>query len=145
MKLRLNENRARHLKGQDNMFRILIVDDTKSVHSYVKMILAKLNGISVVSVFDGEQALALLKNSTDFDLIFLDWEMPNMNGPQTLMQFRTIQLHIPIIMLTSKNEAEEIEQVLRLGASEYVMKPFTFDILLEKMQFVTGKEFAYAS
>lgn len=126
------------------MFRILIIDDTKSVHAYLKLILAKMDGATTESVFDGQQAISRLKKSQDFDLIFLDWEMPIMDGPQTLKELKKIQLETPIIMLTSKNEVADIELVLSLGASEYVMKPFTADILFEKINSVTRKEWVYA-
>lgn len=126
------------------MFRILIVDDTKSVHAYLKLILVKVDGVTIESVFDGQQAVSRLKKSQDFDLILLDWEMPILNGPQTLKELKKIQLLPPVIMLTSKNEIADIELVLELGASEFVMKPFTADILFEKIDSVARKEWVYA-
>ena len=127
------------------MLRVLIIDDTKSVHAYVKMILNQVKEITIESVFNGSQGVELLKNNNNFDLILLDWEMPIMNGPETLQALKGLELQIPIIMMTSKNAVEDIELVLGLGASEYIMKPFTNDILFEKVESVIGKELVYAA
>lgn len=127
------------------MFKILIVDDMKSVHSFVKNLLGKAEGLNVTSVFNGQEALQTLKAGNQFDLIFLDWEMPVMTGPETLLSFSQIKLSTPVIMMTTKNSADDIQNMLSLGASEYILKPFTVDILFDKMNFVTGKEFKYAA
>lgn len=126
------------------MLRILIVDDTKSIHAYVKMMLNKINQVTTESVYNGMQAVDLLKERNNFDLIFLDWEMPVLNGPETLKELKSLDLKIPIIMMTSKNAIEDIELVLGLGAAEYIMKPFTYDILFEKIESVTSKDLLYA-
>jgi two-component system chemotaxis response regulator CheY len=127
------------------MLQILLIDDTKSVHAYMRLILNKINGVAIESVFNGVEACELLKKNAQFDLIFLDWEMPLMNGPETLRAIGRLNLEIPIIMMTSKNEITDIELALGLGASEYMMKPFTNDIVFEKMKFVMKSELIYAS
>ena len=127
------------------MFKILIVDDMKSVHSFVKNLLSKAEGLAVTSVFNGQEALDALKSGQQFDLIFLDWEMPVMTGPETLRAFSEIKLSTPVIMMTTKNTTDDIQNMLSLGASEYLLKPFTVDIIFEKINFVTGKDFKYAA
>ncbi len=127
------------------MFRILIVDDTKSIHTFVKYILAKNNAIKTESVFNGSEAIACLKKDTSFDAILLDWEMPLVNGPETLQALKRHGVSIPVIMMTTKNATTDIQMALNLGASEYIMKPFTEDILLEKLNLVTGKDFTNAA
>lgn len=126
------------------MFRILIVDDTKSVHAFVKSLLAKSPGLNVTSVYNGLEAQEILKKEK-FDLIFLDWEMPVMDGPTALAELKAKGLKTPIIMMTTKNAPDDIQRMLSLGVAEYLLKPFTIDILFEKISYVTGKTFEYAS
>lgn len=125
------------------MFRVLIVDDTKSVHAFVKSLLMKSKEIEIQSVFDGSQAIELLKQRKDFDIILLDWEMPQLNGPATYEAFVSSGINIPTIMMTTKNNPEDIEKMIGMGVSEYMMKPFTIDILFSKMEMVSGKSLPY--
>ncbi len=121
--------------------RILIVDDTKSVHAFMKAILAP-RGITLEAAYNGKEALSILKTSPAFDLIFLDWEMPEMDGITTLREIRIFDKNTPIIFVTSRQEITCIQDALLAGAQEYVMKPFTEDILIEKAQSVTGRVLA---
>ncbi len=122
------------------MFRVLIVDDTKSIHAYVKHLLSKNKTIKIESVFNGSEALAFLKKDSAFDLILLDWEMPLINGPETLLALKRHSISIPVVMMTTKNSMADIQKAMTLGASEYLMKPFTEDILFERLHMVTGKD-----
>lgn len=123
------------------MYRILIVDDTKSVHAFVKHLLSKNREIKTESVFNGSEALVFLKKDSAFDAILLDWEMPLINGPETLQSLKRHGISIPVMMMTTKNSLTDIQTAMSLGASEYIMKPFTEDILIEKLSLVTGKDF----
>jgi DNA-binding response OmpR family regulator len=125
------------------MFKVLIVDDTRSVHIFVKTLLAKAEGIEPTSVQNGEEAIEVLKNRNDFDLILLDWEMPKLNGPDTLRRMKEMGSTIPTVMMTTKSEPEDIMIMLEAGAKEYIMKPFTIDILFEKISYATGRNIPY--
>ena len=127
------------------MFKILIIDDTKSVHAFVKSLLSKSEEIVCRSVFNGAEALELLKMENDFNVIFLDWEMPILDGPSTFQRFLDLGIDIPTLMMTTKNSPADIQKMLQMGVAEYLMKPFTIDILFEKIEFVTGKAFVYAA
>lgn len=127
------------------MFQILMIDDTKSVHAFVKSLLAKSPEVVVTSVFNGAEALKLLETKKDFDVIFLDWEMPVLDGPSTFASFIEKGITIPTLMMTTKNKPEEIEKMLMMGVSEYLMKPFTIDILFEKIEYASGKALKYAA
>ncbi len=120
--------------------KILIIDDTKSIHTFVKFMFSKARGIETTSVYNGAEAIELLKSGIYFDLILLDWEMPVMTGPETLESLKNNNINVPVIMMTTKNSTDDMIRVLQLGAREYIMKPFTDDILFEKIQMVTGKE-----
>jgi DNA-binding response OmpR family regulator len=71
--------------------------------------------------------------------------MPTLTGPQTFQQFKNKNIRIPIIMMSKKNSPEDIQQILQMGITEYIMKPFTTDILLEKIEFVTGKKLRHVA
>lgn len=117
---------------------ILCIDDSKSVHVFLKHCLSEICE-NMTSVYDGEEAVELFqKSQPKFDIIFLDWEMPKKTGPETFEEFKKMGITTPVIMLTSKNSADNIMQMLSAGVSEYVMKPFTKDILIEKIQSVIG-------
>ena len=130
------------------MIRVLIVDDTKSVHAFVKALISKSKDVQSVSVFDGLQAVELLAKDRSFDLILLDWEMPNLTGPETFAKFLEMGINhgvIPTIMMTTKNSPDDIAKMLGMGVAEYMMKPFTIDIFFEKLEAVCGKSLTYAA
>lgn len=118
--------------------RILFVDDSKAIHAYVKSLLVDKN-IQFHSVYNGREALDYLRKDSKFDLIVLDWEMPVMTGPETLVEIKKQKVSVPVVMMTSKNEPSEMQQMLDLGAVEYILKPFTPDIFFEKIFSVIGE------
>jgi two-component system chemotaxis response regulator CheY len=110
--------------------RILVVDDSRLVHRFLDEVLAN-TAVTSVHALNGREALA---HATEpFDAILLDWEMPELSGPDVLRALAQVPGHAPVIMMTSRNRPEEIREMLSLGAVEYVMKPFTREILLEKL------------
>jgi two-component system chemotaxis response regulator CheY len=88
------------------------------------------------SVFDGSLALDFFRQNPEkqIDIIFLDWEMPKMTGPETFRELKKLKVNTKIIMLTSKNDPKNIIEMLEAGVAEYIMKPFTSEIILEKLQ-----------
>lgn len=127
------------------MFQILIIDDNRSIHAFVKNLLGKAERISVECAMNGAEAVNLLKAGKKFDLIFLDWEMPILDGPHTFEEFKSMGVSIPVIMMTTKNSRADIVRMLDLGVNEYLIKPFTVDILFEKIKFASGRTFQYAA
>lgn len=113
---------------------ITCIDDSKAVHIFLKSCLEKSTA-SFHSFFDADEAIKAIKSGQwpKSDIIFLDWEMPIMTGPEYLVEFSKLQIKTPVVMLTTKNSAEDIQKAIELGASEYIMKPFTPDILKEKL------------
>lgn len=122
--------------------KVLIVDDSKHVHSIVKGMLESIN-YSAHSAFDGSDAVNQLQNGLIVDLILLDWNMPELNGPEFLKVYSEQNLsNAPVVMMTTENSIEKITEAMSLGAQEYIMKPFTDDILLSKIKFVLGSKAA---
>ena len=119
--------------------KILSVDDSKSIHAYLEECLVPVTE-SIVHVYNGQEAVDKIKeNLRAFDIIFLDWEMPIKDGPTTFKEFKELGVETPVIMLTSKNNPDDILQMIEAGVSEYMMKPFTADITIEKIRQVLGE------
>lgn len=113
---------------------LLLIDDSKVVHAYLTELLAD-TGINLTHAFSGEEGLVAAPAQNP-DAVFLDWEMPGIHGIEVLEKLRAAGFTRPILMLTTKNRMEDISRAIALGASEYIMKPFTKDIILEKLQMV---------
>jgi two-component system chemotaxis response regulator CheY len=114
--------------------RALIVDDSKSI----RMILGKtLREISfeVTEAADGQQALDRLNSGEQVDLMLVDWNMPVMNGYELVCAVRANALlsNIRIMMVTTESSMNNVQDALKAGANEYLMKPFTKELLVEKL------------
>lgn len=122
--------------------KVLVVDDSKAVHALLEEIFDGTK-ISLEHVFNGNEAIAaVMGNEFDAEVVLLDWEMPSLSGIEALPEIRKRKKDISILMMTSKNSMSNIVEALEKGANDYVMKPFTKDILLGKISQVTGKEVA---
>jgi two-component system chemotaxis response regulator CheY len=114
-----------------------MTDDSKSIHAYVKVLFSETPH-ELCHSFSGEETLDILEKDQKFDLLLMDWEMPGITGPETVEKIVASGVVIPTIMVTSKNETNDIIRALTVGAVEYVMKPFTQTILFEKISLITG-------
>jgi two-component system, chemotaxis family, chemotaxis protein CheY len=114
--------------------RILVVDDTKSVHAYLDVMFEGKEEYHLVHVYNGLDALAEISKGTDFNLVLLDWEMPGLNGVEILQKIREDDKKLPVIMVTSRNASTDLMKAIKAGANEYIMKPFTQEILFEKLE-----------
>lgn len=116
--------------------RALVVDDSKTVRMILGRTLREL-GYEVEEAVDGEDALDRLNERPGyFEVALLDWNMPQMNGMEVLKRVRADERHssLVILMVTTETEVEHMAEALEAGANEYVMKPFTKDILIEKLE-----------
>ena len=115
--------------------RALIVDDSRTMRTILGRIVAGL-GFEVAQAGDGKQALAALAGGPLPDLILADWNMPEMTGYELVRALRAVPAYaaIKIVMVTTETEASQIALALDAGANEYVMKPFTPDIILDKLR-----------
>lgn len=114
---------------------VLLVDDNSK---YLKDALP-FYGYEVQTACDGVQALKeLAKKDNKFDLVLLDVMMPNMNGWETLKFIRSNEetKHLPVIMLTAVNEEQKMVSGLKIGADDYIVKPFILPNLLARMEAV---------
>lgn len=102
--------------------KILIVDDLDSIRSFLRDILTKI-GYECEQASDGSQCIDLCKINT-YDLILLDVYMPNMNGLQTIDALKKNNIDTSILMLSSSKELDVVKEALKLGAYDYLFKPF---------------------
>lgn len=117
--------------------KVLIIDDSRMIKMLVKDLLKNL-GHESIEAENGKHGLEMIvKNQVD--LILLDYNMPELDGPGFLSKYRgEIGGKVPVIMMTTENSLEKINEVLSLGASEYMMKPFDQQVLKEKIEMVFG-------
>lgn len=113
---------------------ILVVDDDAMNLKRTKIILEKQ--YTVILAESGEKALNKLK-SENVDLVLLDIEMPGMNGIETFEQIKGRYKEIPVIFLTASGYEDDVMSAIRLGAVNYLKKPFLPQDLLERI----AKEF----
>lgn len=118
------------------MAKALVVDDSRAV----RMILAKTMrelGYEVREAANGREAMEVMDNERmAVSLVLTDWNMPEVNGLELLKKLRQDPelAALVVIMITTETELDQMSAALEAGANEYVMKPFTKDMLLEKLQ-----------
>lgn len=114
--------------------RALIVDDSATIRVYLRKVLGRF-GFEVAEARNGREGLEQLHAHPGIDLVLLDWNMPVMNGIDMLQEMRAeADLNrICVMMVTTENELRQMTQALELGANEYVMKPFTPEIIGDKL------------
>jgi len=120
------------------MSRALVVDDSRTIRVILRRILAEM-GYEVCEAGNGVEALQLIEaERPELDLALLDWNMPEMNGLELLKQLRqNSELSaLKVVMVTTEAELGHMVTALEAGANEYVMKPFTKEILQQKLDMI---------
>jgi len=117
--------------------RALVVDDSRAIRSIIGKTVREL-GFEVLEAGHGGEALERLKIHGMVELALVDWNMPEMNGFDFLLAVRANPSwkDMIIVMVTTETEMSQMQRALEAGANEYVMKPFTKDVLREKLQLV---------
>ena len=109
------------------MYKVLIVEDDPMVAMINEQYVKKNKNFRVEGKCgNGEAAIAWLKKNTA-DLIIMDVYMPAMNGLDTLREIRKENISVSVIMVTAANDSATFEDAMRLGAIDYLVKPFSFD------------------
>ena len=114
--------------------KVLIVDDSKPILMMVSDILKEL-GHEPLTAENGEIAFEMLTSGQQLDLVLLDWNMPVMTGIEFLEKNKAESaFYTPVFMMTTEKSPDKIQRALENGASDYIMKPFTPDILQNKIE-----------
>ena len=112
----------------------IVIDDSKAVRSILTNFLEEL-GFEVTQAGDGEEALEQLKRNGETTVAMVDWNMPNMDGYDFIRAVRSNQAYdsTRLVMVTTETEMSQVTKALDAGADEYVMKPFTKEMIVEKL------------
>ncbi|MEM1097332.1 MAG: response regulator [Planctomycetota bacterium] len=113
--------------------KVLLVDDSKTMRNIQRGILGQLGYQEVEEAVDGQDALDKVE-AFQPDLILLDWNMPNMDGLTFAKQYRGAGNRTPIIMVTTEAEKSRVVEAIKAGVNNYVVKPFTPNVLGERIQ-----------
>lgn len=121
--------------------KVLVVDDFPTMRRIVKNLLKQLGFENIEEAENGEDAYRKLK-SGDFGLVVSDWNMPVMEGIELLKKVRSDpQLKdIPFLMVTAEAEKEKVIEAIKAGVDNYIVKPFTGEVLKEKLEKIAQKK-----
>lgn len=115
---------------------ILLIDDDETILEILKKTLEN-NGYTYLSANNGQEGLNTLKEHQDnIDAVILDIMMPEMDGRQTLEKIRNDETtkELPILMLTGENQLSDVSECLKLGANDYMVKPFDPPTCIARLQ-----------
>jgi two-component system chemotaxis response regulator CheY len=118
----------------DKNMKILIVDDFSTMRRIIKNLLRDLGFTNTQEADDGITALPMLRNG-DFAFLVTDWNMPGMSGIDLLKQVRADPklVTLPVLMVTAEAKRDQIIEAAQAGVNGYVVKPFTAQVLKEKI------------
>lgn len=122
--------------GNECHLRVLIVDDSRAIRMILRRALSEL-GYTACEAGNGREALGVLEQEgARLSLMLVDWNMPEMSGLDLVKAVRSHHRYagVPIVMVTTETEIDHISQALEAGANEYVMKPFTKEVLEDKLR-----------
>jgi two-component system chemotaxis response regulator CheY len=125
----------------DFKVKVLVVDDFPTMRRIVKNLLKQLGYENIDEAEDGVAALAKLKNG-GYGLVVSDWNMPNMEGIDLLRAVRAepVVKDIPFLMVTAEAEKEKVIEAIKAGVDNYVVKPFTAEVLKEKLEKIADRK-----
>jgi two-component system, chemotaxis family, chemotaxis protein CheY len=119
----------------DFNMRVLVVDDFATMRRILKNILKQIGFKNIMESDNGRNAFRELKAGR-YDLILCDWNMPEMPGIELLQKVRSDEAlkNIPFVMVTAEAKKENIIEAVKAGVSNYIVKPFTAETVIEKLQ-----------
>lgn len=123
----------------DKSIRILIVDDFATMRKVIRNLLKQVGYENIVEAEDGAIALRTLK-AQKVDFVISDWNMPNMSGLELLKAVRADEElnSTPFLMVTAEALQENVIAAVKAGVSNYIVKPFTAEVLNSKIEKILG-------
>lgn len=120
--------------------RAIVIDDSRAMRAIISKLLTEM-GYEITEAIHGQDALNRLQETGPLDLALVDWNMPEMNGLEFVksVRARTDFDAMRLMMVTTETEMSHVMLALTAGANEYVMKPFTKDVIREKLE-IMGME-----
>ncbi len=120
------------------MMKALIVDDSETMRRILKNTLVQVGFKEFGDAGDGLEAIVEI-GKKEYDLVLMDWNMPNMSGLDSLKKIRSQGKKMPIIMVTTESEKDRVIEALKAGANNYIIKPFKPDSVIVKVQETMAK------
>lgn len=119
----------------------LVIDDSRAVRLLVGNILRE-QGFDVVVAGHGQEGLKRLEENPEIRLVLVDWNMPVMDGLEFIEAVRKERAwdDVQLVMVTTETESEQVQRAITAGANEYVMKPFTAEVLVAKLSLLGAFE-----
>jgi len=120
--------------------KILVVDDSSTMRRIIKNTLARLGYKDILEGGDGVEGWDAMNANADIEMLITDWNMPEMNGLELVKKVRADErfTDLPIIMVTTEGGKAEVITALKAGVNNYIVKPFTPQVLKEKLGAVMG-------
>lgn len=116
---------------------ILVIDDHELFRDGIKLVLEKIDdACEVHTVASGIEALALIESTTDFDIILLDYNLPDITGIDTLKSLKSNAPEIPIVMLSSEESPDRIQAAMKIGANGFITKNSSADVTISAVKLV---------
>lgn len=116
--------------------KLLVVDDSSTMRRIIKNTLQRLGHKDILEAENGVEAWSLLEQNSDISVLITDWNMPEMNGLELVKKVRAEKKYedMPIIMVTTEGGKAEVITALKAGVNNYIVKPFTPQVLKEKLE-----------
>ena len=118
--------------------RVMVIDDSKTMRKIERSILNQLGYTEVEEACDGQDAMTKVAEFNP-DLLLIDWNMPNMDGITFVKAYRGQGHKTAIIMVTTENEKTRVIEAIKAGVNNYVVKPFTPELLAERISDTMAK------
>ncbi|MGC1723489.1 MAG: response regulator [Isosphaeraceae bacterium] len=115
--------------------KALVIDDSRAMRTIIGQILRSI-GYEVADASNGREGLQRVSEVGPLNLILVDWNMPEMNGIDFVRALRSDRKNddVRVMMVTTETEMKRMAEALEQGVNEYVMKPFTRDVILQKLE-----------
>ena len=118
--------------------KILVVDDSVVMRRIMMNALGQAGWTEIDQAVDGADGVAKVM-AGEYDLVLMDWNMPNLLGIDAVKQIRANGKKVPVIMVTTEAEKSRVVEALKAGANNYVIKPFQPKVIISKIQDVLKK------
>ncbi len=121
--------------------KVMSVDDSKTVRMMIRNVIGRIPStagmdIEFFEVENGKEALKILEENPDMNLVLLDWNMPVMRGDEFLEKVRSMEKYnkVRIVMVTTEGERDKVKTMVKKGVNGYIVKPFNPDILEKSLK-----------
>lgn len=118
--------------------RAMVVDDSKAMRTILKRLLGECGYSEILEAGNGREGMEIMQGGDVPELALVDWNMPEMTGIEFVAAVRADPSfsNVILMMITTETSIDKIQEALATGADEYVMKPFTREVLLEKLEII---------